>query len=75
LELAGFEAGFGVGLVPNVAPFADGNHCRLFARILLAEQMSDVVALQTPENLLHPDYILLKTKLISFVWFAPIVTV
>src|ERR1035437_4351964 len=75
LEFAGFGPGFGVGLVPNGAPFADGNHCRLFARILLAEQMRDVVALQTPENLLHPDYILLKTKLISFVWFAPIVTV
>src|ERR1019366_8811992 len=74
LELAGFGLGFGVGLVPNVAPFADGNHCRLFARILLAEQMRDVVALQTPKSS-PPDYLLLKTKLISFVWFAPIVAV
>src|SRR5450631_3175625 len=29
-------AGFGFGPVPTDAPFADGNHCRLFARILLA---------------------------------------
>src|SRR6266478_10116999 len=34
--LAGFGLGLETTLAPTVAPFVDGNHCRLFAPILLA---------------------------------------